>query len=191
MVRAFRPDRIPREVLDRILAVTPRAPSAGNSQGTELVVLDGPDETATYWDVTLPPGFARDNFTYPKLLDAPVLVIVLANAHAYLERYSEPDKAYIGLGEAEDRWPVPYWYVDTAFAAMLLLLAAADEGLDTLFFGIFDHELEVLDALGVPREFRAIGVIAMGWRDEGADRPGRSANRPRREAVEVVHRGRW
>ena len=174
-----------------MLSVVPRAPSAGNSQGTEVVVLDGPEQTSTYWDITLPPGFARDNFTYPRLLDAPVLVLVLANAAAYLERYSEADKAFVGLGESEDRWPVPYWYVDTAFAAMLLLLAAADEGLDTLFFGIFDHERDVLDALGVPDRFRAIGVIAMGWRDSAAERPGRSANRPRRGIDEVVHRGRW
>jgi nitroreductase len=191
MVRAFRPERIPPEMLDRVLSVTPHAPSAGNSQGTELIVLDGPAETSAYWDVTLPEGFARDNFTYPKLLDAPVLVIVMANAPAYLERYSEPDKAFVGLGESEDRWPIPYWYVDTAFAAMLLLLAAADEGLDTLFFGIFDHERELLDVLGVPSELRAIGTIAMGWRDASAERPGRSANRPRRPAAEVTHRGRW
>lgn len=191
MVRAFRPDRIPSDMLDRVLSVVPRAPSAGNSQGTDLVVLDGPEETATYWDVTLPAGFARDNFTYPKLLDAPVLIVVLSRAQAYLDRYSEPDKAFIGLGEAEDRWPIPYWYVDSAFAAMLLLLAAADEGLDTLFFGIFDHEPELLAALGVPHGFRAIGTIAMGWRAADPDRPGGSANRPRRGAAEVVHRGRW
>jgi len=193
MVRAFRPDPIPDDVLDGVLAAARRAPAAGNSGGTDLVVLVGPEETARYWDITLPAGFARDHFPYPKLLDAPVLVIPLANAQAYLDRYSEPDKAFIGLGESTERWPVPYWMIDTAFAAMLVLLAAVDEGLSTLFFGIFDREAELLAALGVPDGVRPIGTIAIGWRDAAADaaRPGRSANRPRRPVDEIVHRGRW
>jgi nitroreductase len=191
MVRAFRPDPIPSEVLDRVLAVAPRAPSAGNAQGTELVVLEGPEQTARYWDVTLPSGFARDNFTYPKLLEAPVLVLPLARAGAYLERYSETDKAFTGLGESEERWPVPYWTIDTSFAVMLLLLAATDAGLGSLFFGIFDKEPELMSALGVPDGVRPIGTIALGYRDEAAERPGRSANRPRRDVDAITHRGGW
>ncbi len=193
MVRAFRPDPIPPDVLRRVLGAARRAPSAGNSGGTDLVVLVGPEETARYWDVTLPAGFARDHFPYPRLLDAPVLVIPLANERAYLERYAEPDKAFTGLGESTARWPVPYWTVDTSFAAMLVLLAAVDEGLSTLFFGIFDHEPALLRALGVPDGIRAIGTIALGYRDDAADdaRPGRSANRPRRPLEDYLHRGGW
>ena len=55
MVRAFRPDPIDAGVLDRLLGDALRAPSAGNSQGTELIVLIGPEETARYWDAALPP----------------------------------------------------------------------------------------------------------------------------------------
>ena len=191
MVRAFKPDSIPAEVLQRVLDVVPRAPSAGNSQGTELIVLEGGAQTAAYWDVTLPTAFEREVFGFPQLLDAPVLIVVLANAAAYLARYSEPDKAPAGLGDGEDRWPVPYWFIDTAFAAMLLLLAATDEGLGSLFFGVFFHETELLATLGVPDGYRPIGTIALGYPDVAGDRPGRSANRPRRGVDEVVHRGRW
>ncbi|HEX2382289.1 MAG TPA: nitroreductase family protein [Acidimicrobiales bacterium] len=193
MVRAFRPDPIPHAVLDLVLDAARRAPAAGNSDGTDLVVLEGPQQTARYWDITLPAGSAREQFGYPRLLDAPVLVLPLTNERAYLERYAEPDKEWTGLGESADRWPVPYWTVDTSFAAMLVLLAATAQGLGSLFFGIFDHEPELLRALAVPHGRRAIGTIAIGWPDLEADaaRPGRSANRARRSTDEIVHRGHW
>ena len=58
MVRAFRPDPIPSDLLDRVLGAARRAPSAGNSDGTDLIVLEGSEETERYWDITLPTGDA-------------------------------------------------------------------------------------------------------------------------------------
>jgi nitroreductase len=193
MVRAFRPGPIPPDVLERVLGSALRAPAAGNSDGTDLVVLEGPEQTRMYWDITLPDAAARERFGYPPLLDAPVLAVVLADPEAYLRRYSEHDKAATGLGESAERWPVPYWTVDASFAAMLVLLAATNEGLGVLFFGIFQHERELRDALGVPEERQAIGTIAVGWPDVEADaaRPGRSAARPRRPTDAAIHRGHW
>jgi nitroreductase len=107
-------------------------------------------------------------------------------------RYAEPDKVATGLGESADAWPVPYWTVDTSFAAMLMLLAAVDEGLGALFFGIFAGADELLRSLGVPETYSAIGTIALGWPDAERDRPGlSSATRGRRGLDDVVHRGRW
>jgi nitroreductase len=120
------------------------------------------------------------------------LVIVLAHPQAYVDRYAEPDKAETGLGEGADRWPVPYWTVDASFAAMLIQLAAIDAGLGVLFFGPFDHEAEVLRALGVPEDHQAIGTIALGWPDVAGDtRAGTSAARPRRPQRDVIHWGSW
>src|SRR5262249_27720973 len=132
-------------------------------------------------------------FGHPQLLDAPVLAIVLSDAGAYLSRYSEPDKARTGLGASADRWPVPYWTVDASFAAMLVLLAATNEGLGALFFGIFEREAELLAELGVPSDRQAIGTIALGWPDVDADaaRPGLSAARSKRPLDGMVHRGHW
>ena len=189
MTRAFLPDPIPHELLAGVVAAGRRAPSAGNSQGFAFVVLEGANQTARYWDVTLPD--AR-SFGFPGLLAAPVLVLVLAHPQAYVDRYAEPDKAATGLGEGADRWPVPYWTVDAAFAAMLIQLAAIDAGLGVLFFGPFEHESRVLTSLGVPDGYEAIGTMALGWPDREQDtRQGTSARRPRRAMEEVIHWGEW
>ncbi|MCC5953712.1 MAG: nitroreductase family protein [Acidimicrobiia bacterium] len=189
MVRRFDPRR-PLELpqVDRLLAAAARAPSAGNSQPWHFVVLSGPDETARLWDVTLPPQ-RRDGFAWPGLLDAPLLVLPVADPDLTLGRYAESDKAGSGLGADPDAWAVPYWLTDTAFATMLLLAAAVDEGLGACFFGLFRHEREVMAALGVPERCRPLGVVAIGHPLE--DRPGRSADRGRRPFDEVVHRGGW
>ena len=65
---------------------------------------------------------------------APVVIVPLACKDAYLDRYAEPDKGW--TDRREDRWPVPYWYVDTGMASLLILQTAVDEGLGACFFGI-------------------------------------------------------
>lgn len=191
MVRAFTAEPIAPAVLDRVLGAALRAPSAGNTQGLHLVVLVGPDETARYWDTTLPAD-RRARFRWQGLLAAPVLVIPCARPQAYVERYAEPDKARAGLGEDIDHWPVPYWHVDGGMAAMAVLLAAVDEGLGALFFGLFDHEGAVRTELAIPDDRQPLGVIAIGHAaPDDATAPGRSAHRPRPALDEVVHRGGW
>ena len=117
-----------------------------------------------------------------------MIVLPLSDRQAYLDRYAEPDKAATGLAVAE-RWPVPYWQVDTAFATMLVLLAAQDAGLGALFFGVFRGAEQLLEHLGVPPGHDLIGAIALGH--PVADEPGRSVERDKRPLSEVVHRGGW
>ncbi len=190
MVRDFAPTPVPADVVDRVLDAGRRAPSAGHSQGVALVVLEGPAQTARYWDATLAPA-ARATFRWPGLLRAPVLAVVLADAQAYLDRYAEPDKARTGLGAGVEAWPVPYWTVDASFAAMLVLMAAVDEGLGALFFGIFHGRDELLAELGVPGGREPIGTIALGYPGPGDGRGGSALTRPRRSRSEVIRRGRW
>lgn len=189
MCRNFRTDPLTEDVVQRILGAATRAPAAGNSDGVDLLVLQGPEETARYWDITLP-GERRAAFGRPGLLRAPLLVIPLSDRSAYLDRYRDVDKAATGLGAGPEAWPVPYWTVDAAFAAMLLQLAAIDEGLGVLFFGLFDHGPAVMRAFGVPEGRQPVGALAIGRPDDD-DEPGRSAARPRRDLEAVVHRGRW
>lgn len=188
MVRNYSAEPVAREFIDRLLDAARRGPSAGNTWGTHFVVLEGPDKDR-YWDLTLPAD-ARPSFPWPGLLRAPVLVLPCGDANAYVERYSAADKRSSGLGESADDWPIPYWHVDTAMATMTLLHGAVAAGLGALFFGLFDHEADVVAALGIPDGVRPIGTVALGWAD-GDDRPSRSAARGRPALSEVVHRGAW
>jgi len=192
MTRSFTNDPVDPALVDDLVDLASRAPSAGKTQGWHLVVLEGAD-TATFWDISLPVE-RRDGFRWSGLLDAPVIALPLADAAAYTDRYAEPDKARTGLGDGVDSWPVPYWTIDTSMSIMTLLLAAEDVGLGALFFGVFHRELEVRDALGIPDDLELLGAVALGYPERdahAADQDGRSASRRRRMPHEIIHRSRW
>jgi nitroreductase len=189
MVRDFTDAPVAPEVIDALIDLARRAPSAGHSQGWAFVVLEG-DDTARYWDASLAPE-RRKSFRWPGLVAAPVLVVVLVRPDTWVERYAEEDKVATGLGGAADDWPVPYWWVDGGAAVEHLLLGAVDAGLGACLFGLFGHEAAVLAALEVPADqgWRAVGTIAIGH--PAPDAPGRSVARGRRPLDEVLHRGGW
>lgn len=193
MTRAFDDRPVEPALLDQLVDLASRAPSAGKTQGWHLVVLSG-DETAEFWDITLPP-VKRDSFRWKLLLNAPVIALPLADAKAYVERYSEPDKAATGLGSGPSSWPVPYWTIDTSMAVMTLLLAAEDAGLGALFFGVFRGERELRHRLGIPSGLELLGAIALGHpapsTGDAVAGPGRSAGRTRRRPAQIIHHGRW
>jgi len=182
MVRAFTADPVPDEVVERLVDNARRGPSAGFTQGVDLLVLNGPEETARYWDVSLPAA-DRPDFPWPGLLRAPLLIVPWTSPRAYRDRYALPDKA-----SAPPDWVVPYWHVDAAFAALLALLTAVDAGLGALFFRVFRPEA-VRSAFGVPGHVEPVGAVAVGY--PAPDRPSSSLGRGRRPAADVVHRGRW
>lgn len=193
MTRSFRPDPLPDGFLDELVDLASRAPSAGKTQGWHVVALEGAD-TARFWDITLP-AERRATFRWQRLLDAPAILLPLADPQAYVDRYAEPDKAATGLGEGPDAWPVPYWTIDTSMAMMTLLLGVEDAGLGALLFGVFRGERELRAALGIPDSLELLGAVAIGHPATGRDRnevgAGRSADRPRRPPSAIIHRGRW
>lgn len=188
MVRAFTDQSVAPAVVEALCDLARRAPSAGNSQGLDLVVLDDPEAVASYWDITLPEP-RRSAFRWPLLLRAPVLLLVVTHPDAYVTRYGESDKARTGLGAGPNAWPVPYWWVDAGAAAEHLLLGAVAAGLGACLFGAFDHEKAVADRFGVPPDRRLVATIAVGH--PAPDEPGRSASRARRDLDDVVHRNGW
>ncbi len=185
MHRRFLDRPVPPDVVDRLLDRARRAPSAGHTQGWDWLVLEGGEQTGRFWALDADPAWlaAPD---HPGLLRAPVLIVPLARRAAYTERYREADKRTGG----PDRWSVPYWLVDTAFATMLLLLGAVDEGLGALFFALHGDAAATVAAFGVPDDRQPLGAVALGW-PEPDEPPGASAARARRSLDDQVHRGRW
>ncbi len=188
MTRNFLATPVDRADLDGLLAEALRAPSAGNTQGRDLVVLEGPDQTDRYWKATTDVAWRARSRRFEGLRRAPVIVLAFSDPGAYVDRYAEPDKARPDGTEVE--WVVPYWHTDAAFAVMTLLLGAADRGLGAAFLGNFRGEDALKAELDVPTSRRWFGAVLLGTADR-PDPPSTSAGRPRRGIEDSVHRGRW
>ncbi len=207
MVRSFSGAPIDPNVLGSLLDLAGRAPSAGNTGGRAFVVLEGPDETAVFWEATTTPEWQDRSRRWRGLSMAPVVVVVLASPLSYLERYSEPDKAASGLGaglgtgigeggggggagSGEVAWPVPYWFFDAGASVMALLLGATAAGLGGCLLGNFRGEDRLLESLGVPDGWRYTGAVLLG--EPGGDDPkSESLKRKKSPESQVVHRGHW
>ena len=192
MHRAFLPEQVPEESIERIVRTIRRAPSGGFSQGQSLVVVTDPQMRRRIAD-----AFEEEK-TYvasggtPFISTAPLHILVCANESKYHERYNEADKLK-ATGGVEITWPVPYWFVDAGALMMLILLAAIDEGLAAAFIGHPEQKRIFDELLGLPPEVVPIGLALIG---KPADDPfaergtSRLATR-RRPLDDVVHRERW
>ena len=107
MVRSFSPEPLDPAVVERILLDVLRSPTAGNTGGTAWVVLEGPAQTALYFDATTDEAWRSASGRWAGFRRAPVILLAYASAERYVARYGEPDKADSGLGEGAERWPVP------------------------------------------------------------------------------------
>jgi nitroreductase len=191
MVRAYGPDPIPREKLQRIASTIRRAPSAGFSQGQRLVVVTDPDARRRIADLAGESYYVEQGFE-PWISGAGALIVVCTREDDYHDRYRQPDK--IDEEGAEIEWPVPYWYVDAGKAAMLVLLAAVDEGLGAGVFGVPAGAMQqVREALGLPADVGLVEIVTVGTpgRDEASDRLSSRGTRPRKSLEELVRWERW
>lgn len=190
MCRDYTDEPVEPSTLAAVLDAARRGPAAGNTDALDLVVLEGADAVADYWNLTLPSP-RRKGFPWPGLLRAPVLVVPYVHPEGYVQRYGLSDKAHTGLGERTEAWSVPYWWVDGGAAVMAMLLAAEAAGLGALFFGQFGHERAVAELLGVPTDRRSLGTLALGHPRPGGRNRSSSAERglPARETM--IHHGRW
>lgn len=189
MVRRFADEPVAPEVLTRVVHDATRAPSAGFTQAVEFLLLDVPAQTSRFWAATSDPDVS--NTWLDGMRTAPVLVIPVTSKAAYLQRYAQPDKGWDD--RAQDRWPVPWWYVDAGMSVLLVLQGAVDAGLGACFFGIpSDRMAAVVAAFAIPAAHEPIGAIALGHRDPRDSGPGGSPRRrARRDPESQIHRGGW
>ncbi len=204
MVRAYDPSRpVPQETVERIARHAQRAPSAGYSQGWGFLFLTEQADRDRFWAATdLDPSDPNAGTAAAAglaewragMMTAPLIVVAHSCKDVYLDRYARDDKGW--SDRAEDRWPVPYWDVDTGMAALLVLLTAVDEGLGACLFGIMPGEIPRYRAeFGVPDSYTPVGAITVGYPAPSDARltPERKASfQERKRPVEdVVHYGQW
>lgn len=173
MCRRYDPERtVSDETIGRLLELSGRAPSAGFTQGRDVVVLRDRRSVDDFWELST--RHRRTSGDRPEAEDragadrwlrgmrtAPVLMLWLSDPQRYLERYSLPDKGGVRAGESG--WPIPYWDVDAGMAALIVMLAAQDAGLGSCFFGVqAGAEEDLRERFGIPPGHRLVGVTSVG-----------------------------
>lgn len=185
MVRNYGPDPVPPESIDRIINAACKAPSAGFSQGVSFIVVTEERTRRQIADLAGESGYVAAGFD-PWISRAPTHIVVAVSEFAYHERYQEADKVQPDGSEIE--WPIPYWWVDSGAALMLVLLAAVNEGLAAGFLGV--HSIPGLrELLQMPMSVTPLGVVTVGY--PLPDRPSGSLQRGRKSQEKVVHFERW
>ncbi len=188
MVRNYADRPVDPAIIDRALENATHAPSAGFSQGWAFLRLDTPDDVGRFWaastDDTAPDEWLTG------MMRAPVVILPCSSKAAYLDRYAQHDKGWTDRDEA--RWPMPFWHLDAAMAALLILQTATDAGLGACFFGVHPPgEPRIRAEFGIPDTFDPIGVITIGHRADSTGAAGSPTRRPRTPWTDVVHRGSW
>lgn len=193
MYRAFTDEPLAPGTTERLLRAANRAPSAGFSQGYSFLVLEGPQQAAPLWKIMYESAEATegdDPGEVTLLSRAPLVIVPLACKDIYLNQYAQGELNWTDRDEA--RWPVPYWYIDTGFTALLILLSVVDDGIGAVLIGIPPGSMaDFHEEFGVPPEWVPIGAIAVGHPDLAADPVTPARTRRRKPLDELVHRGRW
>jgi nitroreductase len=162
MCREYLDREVPQEKLDRLLDVASRYPSAGHTEPQEFIVVR---------DQRVKEALARAALGQLFVAQAPLVIVVVSDTARSARRYGERGVHF-------------YSIIDGGFAAMLILLAAVDEGLGACFVAAF-HDRQVQQVLGLPPAVRPIGIIPVGYCAEG---PSRLA---RRSKAGIVHHDRY
>jgi FMN reductase [NAD(P)H] len=182
MVRAYEPEPIDHATIERIVATVRRAPSAGFSQGQRLLVVTEPETRRRIAEL-----MGGDSW----VTEAPVLVVVGVREDDYHERYRKPDKL---VDDDEIEWPVPYWHFDAGAAAMLILLAAIDEGYAAGLFGVFAEAIAPFkQLLSIPDDVAVACCITIGKPADDSHWDDRTSRltQARKSVDDLVHWEHW
>ena len=158
-VRTFTPEPVSDGEVEKLIDAATWAPSAGNIQPWEFVVVRDPELKRGLCEAA-----GNQNFVE----EAPVVIVVCANT-------LRSERGYGSRGVNL------YCLQDTAAATQNMLLAAHALGLATCWVGAFQEE-EARKALNVPTGVRPVAIIPVGH-------PARkSMARSRRPLSGIIHR---
>jgi len=161
-IRSFKPDPVPREKLMTALEAALWAPSAGNCQPWDFVIVEEASTKRQLVELALADAFVAQ---------APVVVVVCANTQRSAARYGERGRRF-------------YCLLDAAAATQNLLLAVHGLGLGACWVGGFDDQA-VASVLGLPPHVRAVAIVPVGV---PAGRPPATWRMPLRD---LIHYGRY
>jgi nitroreductase len=160
-VRDFTPGPLEDAEVEAILRAASTAPSAGNREAWDVVVVT---------DGELREALAEAALSQPHVREAPCVLAVCANYVRSMSRYGERG--------------ILYAIQDATIACTFMMLAAHATGLASCWTGAFDEEV-VREVLDLPQHLRPVALLAVGRGRSPAERTGRM------DIAEHVHRDGW
>lgn len=139
-VRDYLNKEISEELVKKLLSAAIMAPSAGNRQAWEFIIVRDP---------TTKNALARAAYDQGFIARAPVVIVVCANQLRSAERYGA-------------RGVELYCIQDSAAAIQNLLLAAYSMGIGTCWVGAFNESM-ASKLLQIPEGIRPVALIPVGY----------------------------
>jgi nitroreductase len=139
-IRAFQTKPVEEEKIRRIIETIHLAPSAGDLQAYEVVVVKDPERKNE---------LARDALDQDFVAEAPVCLVFLACPERSSRKYGH-------------RGSELYCIQDTTIAASYAQLAATALGLASTWVGAFDEDA-VARTIEAPRNRRPIAILPIGY----------------------------
>jgi len=160
-IRSFRAEGLDDRVVAEALRMANLAPSAGNLQARDFIVVKDQGTKKALAEAALDQDFVSE---------APVVVVFCAN----LQR----------IGHYGERGRSLYCLQDTAAAVENMLLYLHSKGVGSVWVGAFD-ESRVRKILSVPSEGRPVAIVPIGYPAEEGSKTRRI------DQDRIVHREKW
>lgn len=139
-IRKYKDIKVSNEVVEELLKAAMAAPSAGNEQPWEFIVL-------------------RDK----KIMED------ITKVHPHSEMLLDADVAIIVCGDEGKEVFKGFWVQDCSAATENILVAAEDKGLGTVWVGVYPEEERVTaikQLLHLPSNIIPLSIIPIGYPDE-------------------------
>ena len=142
MIREYDSNRlqIPDKIITKLIKNAHRAPSAGHTQVQEFIIVK---------DSSTKKKLRKAAVNQEYVEQAPLLIVICSNISRSVGRYGSRGREF-------------YSIIDGAFASMLILLSAVNEGIGACFVGAFEDN-KVSEILELPRDVKPIGIICIGY----------------------------
>jgi nitroreductase len=149
-IRAFKKQPVPNEAVETLLDAARCAPSAGNIQPWEFVVVK---------NQAIKRRLAEAALNQKIVEEAPIIIVICA----------DEKRSSLGYGS---RGRTLYCLQDTAAAAQNILLVAYSMGLGACWVGSFNED-EAKGILKAPDGIRPVALIPLGYPNETPRQRGR------------------
>ncbi|WP_017415444.1 nitroreductase family protein [Clostridium tunisiense] len=139
-IRKYKDIKVSNEIVEDLLKAAMAAPSAGNEQPWEFVVLKDKE-----------------------------IMKNITEIHPYSKMLLKSDVAIVVCGDEKKEVFKGYWVQDCSAATENILLAAQDMGLGAVWLGVYpiaDRVEKIQEILGLPSSVVPLSIVPVGYPDE-------------------------